>query len=285
MRLLANPLFMRMAFGVALATGAFFLALVAMRLLRRHLIEDEPASNDLEKDSALYPFSAVIQQLKQQKFALQHEQQEQQRKAKNTEHVTAAVIASLPCGVLFLGANGLVRQVNTAAKQILGFASPVGMSAEEIFRDAKSVAEVGTWLKASDLIKNALRGQTHSSDVEFLYETPSGAARSLKLITVPLRTSTGDSLGIAVIISDESAMARQRRAELLRSETSAEMALELHTSLAIIRECASQISLAKDEDFARNLAKDIAIEAERLSGSVGGFLSKDREVKTLAAKA
>lgn len=285
MRLLANPLFMRMAFGVALATGAFFLAIVAMRFLRRHLIEDEPASNDLEKDGALYPFSAVIQQLKQQKFALQHEQHEQQRKAKNTEHVTAAVIAGLPCGVLFIGANGLVRQANTAAKQILGFASPVGMSAEEIFREAKSVAEVGTWLKASDLIKNALRGQAHSGDVEFLYETPSGAARSLKLVTLPLRTSTGDSLGIAAIISDESAVARQRRAELLRSETSAEMALELHTSLAIIRESASQISLTKDQDFARNLAKDISIEAERLSGSVGGFLVKDREAKSLAAKA
>jgi PAS domain S-box-containing protein len=284
-RLLANPLFIRMAFGVGLATGAFFLAVVAMRLLRRHLIEDEPASNDLEKDGALYPFSAVIQQLKQQKFALQHEQQEQQRKAKNTEHVTAAVIASLPCGVFFIGANGLVRQANTAAKQILGFASPVGMSAEEIFRDARSVAEVGTWLKASDLIKNALRGQTHSSDVEFLYETPSGTACSLKLITVPLRTSTGDSLGIAAIISDESAMARQRRAELLRSETSAEMALELHTSLAIIRECASQISRTKDQDFARNLAKDIAVEAEHLSSSVGGFLAIDRETKTLVAKA
>jgi PAS domain-containing protein len=284
-RLLANPLFIRMAFGVALATGAFFLAIVAMRLLRRHMIESELPPNDLEKDGALYPFSAVIQQLKQQKFALQHEHQEQQRKAKNTEHVTAAVIASLPCGVLFIGANGLVRQANVAAKQILGFASPMGMNAEEIFRDARSVAEVGTWLRAADLLQNALRGHAHGGDVEFLYETPSGAARSLRLTTVQLRTPTGDSLGIAVIISDESAMARQRREELLRSETSAEMALELHTSLAIIRECASQISLTKDPDFARNLGKDIALEAERLSASVGGFLAKDREAETLAAKA
>ena len=285
MRLLANPMFVRMAAGLVLTAAAFLGAIVLMRLLRRRMVEDALPADDMGSESTPYTFSAVIQELKQQKFELQHEQQEQQRRAKNTEHVTASVIASLPCGVLFIGANGLVRQANAAAKQILGFASPIGMSVEEIFRDAKSIAEVGTWLMAADLIKNALRGQARSGDLEFMYETPSGDARSLKLILAPLRTPTGDALGIAAIVSDESTIARQRRADLLRSETSAEMALEMHTSVAIIRECANQITLTKDQDFARNLAKDICIEAERLGSSVGGFLAKDREGKSLAAKA
>jgi len=284
-RLLANPIFLRMAVGLFMTTAALLASVVIVRILRQHMVEDAPPRDEMGSNSTPYTFSAVIQELKQQKFELQHEQQEQQRKAKNTEHITAAVIASLPCGVLFVGSNGLVRQANAAAKQILGFASPTGMSTEEIFRDAKSVAEVGTWLRAADLLKNALHGEVRSGDLEFMYETPSGEARSLKLIVVPLRAAVGDSLGIAAVITDDSMLARQRRAELLRSETSAEMALELHKSVAIIRECASQIIVTKDADFARNLAKDISIESERLGNSVGGFLAKDREGRSLAAKA
>jgi signal transduction histidine kinase len=282
-RLLANPLFVRMAGVLVSAVAAFVIGAFAMRFLRRRIVEDEVFADGFAEDT-IYPYSAVIQELKQQKFALQHDQQEQQRRAKTSEHVTASVIANLPCGILFVAANGLVRQANTAARQVLGFASPVGMSIEEVFRDSNALSESGEWVRAADVLKDALRDEPASADLEFYYDTPAKDSKSLRLRSISLHAPSGDSVGAAIVIIDESAVSHQRRTELLRSETSAELALELHTSLATIREYASQMAGSNDREFARTLANDISLETERLSKVVGGFLV-DRERKALAARA
>jgi len=282
-RLLANPLFVRMAGVLVSAVAAFVIGAFAMRFLRRRIVEDEVFADDLAEDT-VYPYSAVIQELKQQKFALQHDQQEQQRRAKTSEHVTASVIANLPCGILFVAANGLVRQANAAARQVLGFASPVGMSIEEVFRDSNALSESGEWVRAADVLKDALHDKPASADLEFYYDTPAKDSKSLRLRSISLHAPSGDSVGAAIVIIDESAVSHQRRTELLRSETSAELALELHTSLATIREYASQMAGSTDREFARTLANDISLETERLSKVVGGFLV-DRERKALAARA
>jgi len=282
-RLLANPLFVRMAGVLVSAVAAFVIGAFAMRFLRRRIVEDEVFADGLAEDT-VYPYSAVIQELKQQKFALQHDQQEQQRRAKTSEHVTASVIANLPCGILFVAANGLVRQANAAARQVLGFASPVGMSIEEVFRDSNALSESGAWVRAADVLKDALHDKPASADLEFYYDTPAKDSKSLRLRSISLHAPSGDSVGAAIVIIDESAVSHQRRTELLRSETSAELALELHTSLATIREYASQMAGSTDREFARTLANDISLETQRLSKVVGGFLV-DRERKALAARA
>jgi signal transduction histidine kinase len=281
-KLLANPMVVRAGLASLSGIAAFALGWVAIRMLRRRFVEDD-TFDDWGAQETSYPYSAVIQELKQQKFALQHEQQEQQRRAKTSEHVTAAVIANLPCGILFIASNGLVKQANVAAKKILGFASPLGMSVEEVFRDARGIAESGAWLRTADVLKNALKGQIDSTD--FSYDTPAGLSKSLKLSLIPLSAPSGESLGVAAVIADESAAADQRRSDLLRAETCAEMALELHTSLATIRECARQIAGTENRELAANLANDISIETERLGRAVGGYLARARGEGALAAKA
>ena len=82
----------------------------------------------------------MIQQLKQQKHELQSLQLVERRRAKTSENISAAVLSNLSSGVLFFTPNGLVRQANASAKQILGFASPAGMSAAEIFREAELIS-------------------------------------------------------------------------------------------------------------------------------------------------
>jgi PAS domain-containing protein len=284
-RLLANPMFVRMVAVLVTTLAAFVVGIVALRILRRKMVEDDVFSEGLDTEGTLYPYSAVIQQLKQQKFELQNQQQAQQRRAKTSEHVTAAVIANLPCGILFVSANGLVRQANAAARQILGFASPLGMSVEDVFRDARAIGESGAWVRAADMLTDALRGHTQGADLEFSYDTPSGDSRALKLTSITLNTPAGESLGVACVIGDESAVSDRRRAELLRSEVSAEMALDLRTSLSTIRECASQIMATSDHEFAKNLANDISVETDRLGKVVGEFLAGDGKRKALAARA
>ena len=273
MKLLTSPVFVRMAAVFLLAVAGFVVAIVAMRMLRRRIVEDDFLGNSSSEDSIPLHTATVIQQLKQQKFALQSEQQVERRRAKTSEHITTAIIANLPCGMLFTAPNGLVRQANAAARQILGFASPLGLSVGELFRDAKVISESGSELKVAEVFESARRGKAHPDTFESRYFAANGEERMLKLTLIPVCEPSGETMGVACAISDMSEMADLRQARVVRAETSAEMALELRTSLSTMREWAEQMSVTADPMRTRSLAADLSAEAERLNKLVGGFLA------------
>jgi nitrogen-specific signal transduction histidine kinase len=283
-RLLANPILVRMALALIASITAFGFGILAVRVLRRKLVEEDGLSDNLGGDDAQYAYSAVIQQLKQQKFELQNEQNTQRRRAKTSEHITAAVIANLPCGVLLVGSNGLVRQANAAARQLLGFASPLGMSPEELFRDTAAISQSGESLRFADAMRDSLREQFRGTFTAH-YETANAEQRNFSLTVIPLTLPPDEILGMACVIADDSAAARLRQEKLLHGELSAEMALELRTSLSMIRDYADKVSAAADQSATAHLAEDIVHQTERLDKVVGGFLAGGVQERTLAAKA
>jgi PAS domain-containing protein len=283
-KLLTNPIFVRMAAAFLVAIAAFVAGIFGLRFLRRRIIGDDVLADNLGQENTVYPYSAVIQQLKQQKFELQSEQQSERRRAKTSEQITAAVIANLPCGVLFISPNGLIKQANTAARRILGFASPLGMGLDELFRDANYVLNSGESGRIADLFKQALKGQM-PPPFEGRYNIANGEERALGITIIPLSAASSETLGVASVITDESSTADSRRAQLLHGEISAEMALELRSSLAAIRESAQQMSAANDQRSLANFARDVSSEAERLEGLVGGFLAGSGKARSSAAGA
>ena len=185
-----------------------------------------------------------------------------------------------------MGTNGLVKQANAAAKRILGFASPLGMSVAEVFRgaeaDPRAEAAGGS---VAELFKNALmQSKVPAAQFESSYETPNGDERALDVTLVPMSVAAGEMIGVAAVISDKSERADFQQERERNSETSAEMALELRTSLATIREWAGQMGTAEPEEL-QSLAGDISAEAERLERVVGGFLAGSREDQVLGARA
>ena len=282
MKLLTNPVFVRMAIVLLSSVAAFVMGIVAIRLLRRSLVEDSAIPDGSAGESAL-PMQAftVIQQLKQQKFALQSEQKQERRRAKTSEQVTAAIIANLPCGMLFVAPNGLVRQANAAARNILGFASPLGMSITDLFRDARLAAEPTSLLAGA--FESALQGQLRLNHFWGRYFAPDNQERSLNFTLIPINSPSGEMLGLAIAITDDSGNAELRQAQLVRGEISAEMALELRTSLSAIREWTQRINVTGDPANVRHLATDIATETDRIEKVVGGFLAGNQKVRAAEA--
>src|SRR5260370_18960809 len=125
--------------------------------------------------------------------------------------MTASMIAHLPCGVLFVKPNGLVRQANAAARQMLGFASPLGMSLTELFGDAKVVSDSNADSTVGEAFQGALQSKSGTTNFESLYLTPNGEERLLKFTLIPMCAPTGERLGMASVVSDESASADLRR--------------------------------------------------------------------------
>jgi PAS domain S-box-containing protein len=281
--LVANPIFARMAIVFLSAVIAFALAIVMQRVLRRRILEDDLLHENPVGESTAYPYTAVIQELKQQKFSLENEQQIQRRRARLSESITSAVIANLPCGILFLAPNGLVRQANSAARQLLGFASPLGMSIEDLFRNSQTLSE-SEHRSVSELCRDFLRRESKMSDFDISYRR-SGESRVLSLAIIPLRSAQAECLGIGLVIRDETHLARLREAEILRAESSAELALDLRTSLATIREYVQQMSSSGTGQSTQQWAKVICLETERLERMVGGFLVENGPRKAFAAQA
>jgi nitrogen fixation/metabolism regulation signal transduction histidine kinase len=271
-----NPIVLRMAM-MLIATGvAFWLGVVVVRRMRRSLNAEASfaVGTPTEQNLALDTYHAVIQQLKQQKHELQSEQQVDRRRAKASESISATVLSNLPTGVLFFAPDGLVRQANGAAKRILGFASPVGMKASQIFRAAalntRAAEERQTLAEAIDA---GLRAKTHFQKLSANYLTPGGEERVLELTLSSVQAPGGEILGTTCALNDQSELTQYRRQQEWLEEIAAEMALDLHNSLNTISGYAHQLAGTRDPEAARRLAGDIAVEAAHLDHTVGGFLA------------
>jgi PAS domain-containing protein len=286
--LLTNPVLFR-AVVVLLAAGcAFLVAIWLMRALRRNLADTDlgPAVPPTLEALPVHLYNTVIQQLKQQKHELQVQSLTEQRRARVTENFSQTVLSNLPSGVLVFGPNGLVKQANPAAKEILGFRSLAGMSAEDIFRDAgvnspESIAVYSDGLedvplRLVDEVRAVLHEDSKRRQMEADYTTPAGVQLHIVVTISAVPAIDGSLLGVACLIADRSEFERIRRQQQLHGEVSAEMALELRTSLITISGYAQQLARNRDPHLAPQLAADIANEAANLDRRIGGFLAEKR---------
>jgi nitrogen fixation/metabolism regulation signal transduction histidine kinase len=286
-RLLANPLFLRAAIVLFLASFGFLLGLYLFRKLRNRITEEGDLStqaNGSLDTLQMHVYNTVIQQLKQQKHDLQVQSQAEQQRAKSTENFSQTVLSSLSCGLLVFGTNGLVKTSNPAAKSILGFASTAGMSAEDIFRGATAHGptpvgvpglpdETGDRrVRVKDEIHSVLR-KGGKRQIETNYRTPAGDKRYLALTVSPVPFADGGQSGVTCVINDLSELESMRRQQQVQGEISAEMALRLRTSLTTIAGLAEQLASNRDPKLGKELATDIAHEAAQLDRSIGGFLT------------
>jgi PAS domain-containing protein len=292
---MANPLVLPAAMVFAVAAVAFVFGIWVIRGLRRSITEEanlDSAATPTLETLPLHLYNTVIQQLKQQKHELQVQTQVEQRRARTTENFSQAVLSNLSSGVLVFGVNGLVKQANPAAKEILGFHSPSGMSVEDIFRgaavrsaDSSAVFAGGaadTPARLSEEVNAVLREGSKCRQLEADYTTPAGRIIRVAVTISPVPAVDGGLLGAACLISDRSEFERIRHQQELHGEISAEMALELRTSLATIAGYAQQLACNRDPEMAPQLAADIASEASRLDRHIGGFLSDKRSTATSA---
>lgn len=273
---------LRMGMLLLVGVAAFVLGAIAIHRMRKSMVADTDsfAHSPLAAEGLpIHSYHAVIQQLKQQKHELTALQLAERRKAKASDSLSATVLANLSCGVLFFNASGLVRQANSTARQLLGFASPVGMRASELFRSATlhNMAGVGN---VEEAITPAVRGESVVRGLVLDYMTPDGVSRVLDLTVSPVLAEDASLMGTTFVLTDRTEISRIRQDQEMRQELSAEMALGLRGSLTTIAGYAQQLAHSRDAELARQLADDIAKEASHLDRTIGRFLAGAKEATT-----
>jgi signal transduction histidine kinase len=102
----------------------------------------------------------------------------------------------------------------------------------------------------------------------------------LEVNASPVLAEDASLMGTTFVLNDQTEIARIRQDEITRQEISAEMALELRTSLTTIAGYAQQLAHNRDAELARQLASDIAHEAAQLDRTIGTFLTGARAAAT-----
>ena len=290
MRLLTNPLLnpmiLRMGLLLFAAIAAFGLGLFVIRRLRKNLVA-EPESLNYAPLAAeglpVHAYHAVIQQLKQQKHELTAQQLSERRKARASDTLGSTILSNLSCGVLFFNTSGLVRQANAAARKLLGFASPVGLRAADLFRTATLRPEnnsSGSESSVEQALAPALAGKSTVRGLVVNYFTRDGESHVLELTASPVLSEDASLMGTTLVLTDKTDIERIRHDQKMRQEISLELALELRNSLTTIAGYAQQLARSRDSELARQLADGIAHEAAQLDRTIGSFLGGARAATT-----
>jgi PAS domain-containing protein len=287
-RLLVNPLFLRMAALMVAGVGAFALGLFLIRRVRKTLAT-EPESLEhsplAPEGLPVHAYHAVIQQLKQQKSELAAQQLAERRKAKASDTLSSTILASLSCGVLFFNSSGLVRQANAAARKLLGFASPIGLHVSDLFRSAtlRPLHEEDSsspGVNIDQALAPALAGKAAVRGLLLNYFTREGESRVLEVSASPVLGEDASLMGTTLVLTDKTDIERIRHDQKVREEVSSELALGLRDSLTTIAGYAQQLACSRDAELARQLADSIAHEAANLDRTIGGFLGGSSRAAT-----
>ncbi|HEY1400641.1 MAG TPA: PAS domain-containing protein [Terriglobales bacterium] len=286
MRLLMNPVALRMGLLLFVAIAAFGLGLFVIRRLREDLVA-EPESLNYAPLAAeglpVHAYHAVIQQLKQQKHELATQRLAERRKSKASDTLSSTVLSNLSCGVLFFNTSGLVRQANSAARKLLGFASPVGLHASDLFRTAtlrpenhssSSSLSSGSSSEASveKALAPALAGKSAVRGLVLNYFAPDGESHVLDVTASPVLAEDASVMGTTLVLTDKTDIERIRHDQKMHQEISAELALGLRDSLTTIAGYARQLACSRDPELAGQLADSITREAAQLDRTIGSFL-------------
>jgi PAS domain-containing protein len=281
---------LRMGLLLFAAIAAFGLGLFLIRRLRKNLAQEPESLNHAPlaaEGMPVHAYHAVIQQLKQQKHELTTRQLSERRKAKASDSLSSTILSNLSCGVLFLTTSGLVRQANTAARKLLGFASPVGLHAADVFRTATLRPEDNSsssgWVSQSSVeqaLAPALAGKSAVRGLVLNYFTRDGSSHVLEVTASPVLAEDASLMGTTLVLTDKTDIERIRHDQKVHQEISSELALGLRHSLTTIAGYAQQLACSRDADLARQLADGIAHEAAQLDRTIGSFLGGARAAST-----
>ena len=291
---LLNPMILRMGLLLFSALAAFGLGLFVIRRLRKNLVA-EPESLNYAPLAAeglpVHAYHAVIQQLKQQKHELTAQQLAERRKAKASDTLSSTILSNLSCGVLFLNTSGLVRQANAAARKLLGFASPVGLDASDLFRTATlrpdndisssgSSSGSGSAASVEQALAPALAGKSAVRGLVVNYFARDGESHVLEVTASPVLAEDASLMGTTLVLTDKTDIERIRHDQKMHQEISSELALGLRDSLTTIAGYAQQLACSRDAELAHQLADSIAHEAAQLDRTIGSFLGGTRAATT-----
>lgn len=234
--------------------------------LERH----DPAVD--EQEFLIDTFRKSIHRLKAQQEELRVLHDAQKSRADDFERVTAALMRGLTSGLLAIGADGRIADINDAAREMLRVEA-----ADVVGREIGEALGEGAF---AGVVRDALAQRTPLTRVETTHTTHGGAQLVIGVTTVPLLNEAGELLGMLALFTDLTSIrtledrVRDLQALADLGEMSAGIAHEFRNSLSAIL---GYLKLAQrgqqTPDDVANKVRRAEDEASQLSAAVASLLS------------
>ncbi|MGH9490386.1 MAG: two-component system sensor histidine kinase NtrB [Terriglobales bacterium] len=301
-----NPASLNLVFY--LTAGLALVCLLGIAVYAIHRLTRRPSREMRgEADTAALPATwptppgilvDMVARLKRQDAELETLRREVRLRDQDSLRVSRDLLSHLPSGIVFFDRQGVVQQANPAARSALGFASPQGLRASELFRDAQVQNTAGGQLGlAATLVYQALETGNAVQRQELAYRTPDGEDRRLGITFSPVTAAAlgpgrerEDGLGLICLLTDLTAIRaletelRRRQSLASLGEMSAGIAHEFKNALATISGYAQMLAagLASAPDQAELAAYTTCIldQTAALSQMANEFLLFARPVDT-----
>lgn len=207
-RILHNPILLRMIIVAVAAGFAFVLAIVLFRWIRRSVSEVPEITRVSEQSSnnafMVAAYDGVIRTLREQEKEMKAQREAERDQAASAQQISEALLAGVDVGVVFFDRRGIVRHTNPALRSILGYASPLGFHIRDLLRGfgepAPEESNADNEMVAA-LLQAVQEGKPLSA-CEAGYRSPSGGACRLRVSAQPVKSKAGQLLGMACVVSN-----------------------------------------------------------------------------------
>jgi signal transduction histidine kinase len=225
-----------------------------------------------EHEFLIETFRKSVATLKAQQEELHALHDAQKSRADDFERVTTALMRGLTSGLVAVGADGRIVQVNEVAREILRIPDPGDL----VGHDASTALGEGEF---AGVLRDALTRRAPLTRVETRHTTRGGARLIIGVTTVPLLNDSDELLGMLALFTDlTSIRALEGRVRDLQTladlgEMSAGIAHEFRNSLSTIL---GYLKLAHRQQMSDETAAKLRSaeeEAVQLSDAVASLLS------------
>lgn len=197
MRVLTNPAFLQMIALFLMIAAVLVIAMIMIRNMRKGITSELAAVSAKTRteapDFAAATYQGVIAGLKQREQQLLGRLSAETKRAESVEQFKTTVLDNISTGVMMFSSNLLVQQANSAARKLLGYASPLNMHVKEVFNGLRAVelpSSNGALGGISQALRDVFTTGSEYRDVPATYCTPQGEARQFRLILLPVQDET-----------------------------------------------------------------------------------------------
>jgi nitrogen-specific signal transduction histidine kinase len=286
-KLLNHPIAPKLVLLGVFCAALLLLGILFIRRLRRNIQAEaeplrlSPGNSGIE----MVAYDGLARQLREQEKELQRLRTQYQTEAAASASIQDAVLANLSCGVVFFDRMGTLRQVNRAAKSLLGYSSPFSFHIRDLFRGVNKIHWVEAGNEAQSAIpliqalQECLRKATPFPRAKVHYRTPNGQKRVLAVTASAVYSKGGEILGLSCLIDDltevsELSLELQRNENLAAlGEISAGLVHDFKKSLATVRRDAQLLLKERSDPSSRLYAQRIVAELDSLARILDEFLS------------
>ncbi len=182
--------------------GIFLLALSAV-MVWLHFRMRKPAAVDFTSGEhprvPLPQVEKMVVQMREQREELDQLRRQVRAAGNDSRRSAQLLLNAFPEALVLFDRNGIVQELNESARDLLGFASPRGLRAEELLREAAVVDQDASQPPfAFETIYAALQSGFGGEQLFIDYADPAGRSTRLQIHLFPLLQL--DSSGVEVVV-------------------------------------------------------------------------------------